>query len=285
MKRSDRNFIQKVETGVSFQEITEWNFWRQNHTMKGNSNETGSRFVYGLGGRLYVDGSLLARATIGQSYMLESNNLPLPEESGMKNRRSYLVGSMELYPGNNASLTMRGRYNTKESRFATFESKLSFAVAGVSTTLEIFDIAQYNANPDYQKVKGGTVSLTGHFPYLSTWSWSGSGTVAGNKLRLLNRSIGVVYKGDVFSWTNTIAHTFQENYVKRYITTTYQDECFTMTIQAAHVFDDRFVRPKANQKDTQFTIEINFKNLGEVSSSRLEGWMEELERSRNEEGL
>ncbi|MDR2416891.1 MAG: LPS assembly protein LptD [Holosporales bacterium] len=280
MSKEDQNFFQKVESGTLFQEITEWNFWRPYRAPRGCSNESGGRFVYGLGGRLYVGGSLLARGTIGQSYMLTRSRLSLPTESGLKERRSHIVGSMELFLGG-ASLTMRGRYNAQAHRFTSLESKLSFVTAGVSTTLKVFDIDQYNANVAYRKVKGGTVSLSGPFPHLSTWSWSGSGTVAGDKLRLLNRSIGVAYKGDVFSWTNTVAHTFQENYVKRYITTTYQDECFTMTFQAAQVFDDRFIKPKTHQKDTQFTVIVNFKNLGEINSSRLESWIDGLEQSRN----
>ncbi|MDR0406741.1 MAG: hypothetical protein LBH38_01485 [Holosporales bacterium] len=276
--RAYQDFVQKIEHGTLFHEITEWNFWCPNRMPKGSSNEPGNRLVYGLGGRVYEGGKLLARGTIGQSYTLTRNRSFLPEESGLKERRSYLVGLAELFPGGARFIT-RGKYNTHASRFTHLESKLSFTVARVGTTLEIFDIDQYNQNAAYRKVKGGTISLGAPFPYFPTWSWSGSGTIAGDKLKLLNRSIGLVYKGDMFSWINAMGHTYQENYVYRSITTTYQDECFTLTFQAAHVFDDRFLNvPKnKNQKDTQFTIMVNFKNLGGTGNSQINTWMNNFE--------
>ncbi|MDR1910453.1 MAG: hypothetical protein LBQ26_01245, partial [Holosporales bacterium] len=282
LSTEDQAFFQKTESGALFQELTEWNFWRLHRAPQGCGSETGGRLVYGLGGRLYADGGVLARATIGQSYMLTRNHSVVPQESGLYERRSHIVGAAEVFPGN-ASLLIRGKYSPYAHRFTQLESKLSFVAAGINATLQVFDIDQYNARAAYRRIKGGTLSLSGSIPRLPVWSWVGSGTIVGDKLRLLNRSISVAYKGDVFSWTNTVAHLFQENYVKRYIATTYQDECFTMTLQAAHVFDDRFVRPHKNQKDTQFTITINFKNLGEFNSSRLETWIDDLAQLQQEE--
>jgi hypothetical protein len=196
-------------------EINPVNFLMGNKCISPYNVDSGDRIYYGFKLSDYRDGKNLYRYTIGRSTELTTIPERL-EASGLKQRNSNIVSSLEAFLSSEWTLIMNGSYSTHSKRLSNIDAGLNFSDNKICFDSMIFRGKQCVNNqfsPDYknipeeqriQKYKG--IMFNAGWNVSSTVKLKG-GVVFGNEIntevainkdniRLIRQNIGIEYKNE-----------------------------------------------------------------------------------------
>ena len=194
--------------------------------------EGGMRVVYGLNAGVYGDGGGFSSLFFGQSYRIFGDTM-FPTNSGLEDSFSDYVGRLQIQPLSWASVTARARFDKDDfsARVIEIDSQFNFGA--------------YDFGIDYIFIDevGGAVALP-----LKEQLTVDFGIQISDRWRVEGRhrqdlAEGVPLRSDLGFF--------------------YADECFEIDLRYQRRFfgDDDFAG------DNRFTINLTFKNLGEIGTS------------------
>jgi LPS-assembly protein len=196
--------------------------------------DTGQRAVYGLKAGLYGEGGGRLTGFFGQSYRLDNDDLN-GDTSDLHNGKSDYVGRLLISPDKYMDLLYRFRLAENDFDLLRGETSVAIGPPSFRLTGDHIYIATETSNglyPDRQEVNADLSSQLTDY-------WS----VGLNTRRDLTRDGGPLEHG---------------------VRITYEDECFRLAAK----FRRDFTSSVDVEEETVFSIEMVFKNLGNVSAEQ-----------------
>lgn len=129
-----------------FDEITESNVFSNNKSISPHDVDYGKRYFYGFHINGYHDGRNVYHLALGESVELTEPQKRL-ESSGLKYKRSNLVGALDIFFNSNLSFSSTGSYSRKYSRFDRIDFGLNYDNEKFSAGTMLFRGKQCFYNP------------------------------------------------------------------------------------------------------------------------------------------
>ncbi|MDR2646249.1 MAG: LPS assembly protein LptD [Holosporaceae bacterium] len=232
-----------------FCEINPINFLVGNKCISPYNIDSGDRIYYGLKLSGYQDGKNLYRYTMGRSTELTA----IPdrfEASGLKQRNSNIVSSLEAFLSSEWTFIMNTSYSTHSKRLSNIDAGLNFSDKKICFDLMIFRGKQCAYNQSFIDYKNISEEQT-------TQKYKGIMFNAGwNVSSTIKLKGGVVFGNEVN--TVTIANKDNVRLIKQNIGIEYKNECTTVDfIVERKNFSTGDLKPETN-----FQLAVHLKNLG-----------------------
>lgn len=196
--------------------------------------DTGQRAVYGLKMGLYGEHGGRMTSFFGQSYRLDNDNLN-GDASDLHNGKSDYVGRLLISPNKYMDLLYRFRLAEHDFKLLRGETSVAIGPPSFRLTGDHLYIAAETSNglyPDREEVNAELTSKLTDF-------WS----------------VGLNTRRDLTSDGGPLEHGAR---------LTYEDECFRLAMK----FRRDFTSSVDVEEETVFSIELVFKNLGNVSAEQ-----------------
>jgi lipopolysaccharide assembly outer membrane protein LptD (OstA) len=188
-----------------FCEINDINFLEGSRALSPYNIDHGSRICYGAKTSVHMNGRNLLYFTIGRSTELTILEKKL-EATGMKNKNSNIVTSMDAFLSDKITFTMKGSYSTKTQRWLKCESGLKFSNEIFDADLMIFNGKQCNYNPFLANtdVVSDEEKIQKYSGFMVDIGWKTSqtvklmaGVIFGNEgSKLIKHRFGIEYKNE-----------------------------------------------------------------------------------------
>ena len=146
-----------------FDEINTSNMFSNNKSISPYNVDPGKRIFYGFHVNGYHESGNIYRLALGESFEL-TDPLDRVESSGLRHKRSNLVGALDIFLDSNLTFSSNGSYSRKRNRFDNVEIGLNYIdkefdasimwFKGKQIFYNPFKIQQINENNSEKKYKG-----------------------------------------------------------------------------------------------------------------------------------
>ncbi len=238
------------------QELDNTNIFRDNRFSGIDRIENGTRVDYGFNWGFFFPNGRYLQSFIGQSYRFNKIS-KYSAGSGLDNRRSDYVGSLEIVPSDYLSLRYQYRIDSKSLLFHRSEGSISVGPSFLRLSADYikYDIVQSDpvTNELYRQlsesVKGSLdIHVFDHWRSYTTADFTINPTTS--YLIGTQQADQTAYKNKLTKITETIS---------------YNDECFDLSLGITRTYySDRDIKP-----ETSILVLIQLKSLGSINFNRV----------------